>query len=91
MKDKALAGLRKKDSYNSLVRYLDGGQERMQYPYRLATQFKNSHQMSNLVDIEGKSWFEENKTQMRNFTKQKVKELVSKPHLQPRQTLAEYK
>ncbi len=61
----------------------------MQYPDRLATQLKNSHQMSNLVDSEWKSWFEENKTQMRNFTEQKVKGLVTKQTLQPRQTLAE--
>ncbi len=45
MKDKALAGLRKY-TYNSLVRYLDGGQETIKYPDRLATQLKNSHQMS---------------------------------------------
>ncbi len=35
-----LKGLRKRDSYNSLVGYLDGGQERMMYPDRLATLLK---------------------------------------------------
>jgi len=86
MKNKALTGLRKKGTYNSLVNYLDGGQETIKYPDRLATQLKNSHQMSNLVDSEGKSWFEENKAQMRNFTEQQVKELVIKQNLQPHQT-----
>ncbi len=81
-----LKGLRKRDSYNSLVGYLDGGQERMMYPDRLATQLKNSHQMSNLVDSEGKSWFPENKAQMRNFTEQQVREVVVKENLEARQT-----
>ncbi len=89
MKDKALAGLRNKDTYNSLVRYFDGGQETVKYPDRLATQLKNSHQMSNLVDSEGKSWFEENKAQMVNFTEQQVKEVLIKQHLRPRQTFTE--
>ena len=47
MKDKQLTGLRKKATYNSLVNYLDGGQETIKYPDRLATQIQNSHQMSN--------------------------------------------
>ena len=86
MKDKSLTGLRK-TTYNSLVNHLDGGQQRMVYPNRLATQFKNSHQMSNLVNDEGKSWFEENKAQMRNFSTQPVKEVLIKENLQPGQTL----
>jgi 1,6-anhydro-N-acetylmuramate kinase len=69
-----------------LVNYLDGGQETIKYPDRLATQLKNSHQMSNLVDSEGKSWFEENKVQMRNFTEQQVREVLIKQNLQPHQT-----
>ncbi len=59
----------------------------MVYPDRLATQLKNSHQMSNLVDSEGKSWFQENKTQMRNFTEQQVHEVVVKENLEAGQTL----
>jgi len=86
-----LNGLRKKDTYNSLVGYLDGGQERMMYPDRLATQLKNSHQMSNLVDMEGKSWFEENKAQMRRFTEQQVHEVVVKENLEEGQTFQEQK
>ncbi len=59
----------------------------MQYPDRLATQLNNSHQMSNLVDSEGKSWFQENKAQMRNFTEQQVHEVVVKENLEAWQTL----
>ena len=49
-----LKGLRKRDTYNCLVGYLDGGQERMRYPNRLATQLANSYQLSNIVDSEVK-------------------------------------
>ncbi len=84
-------GLRKKDTSNSLVGYLDGGQERMMYPDRLAIQLKNSQQMSNLVDSEGKSWFQENKEQIRNFTEQQVQEVLLKENLEPGQTLQEEK
>jgi hypothetical protein len=40
--------------------------------------------MSDLLNSEGKGWFEENKTQMRNFTEQHVKEVLLKATLQPR-------
>jgi len=33
-------GLRKRDTYDSLTGYLDGGQERIKYPNRLATHLK---------------------------------------------------
>ena len=91
MKDKALRGLRKKATYNSLVGYLDGGQETIKYPNRLAMQLKNSHQMSNLLDDEGKGWFQENKAQMRNFTTQQVRETVIKENLQQGQTFQQEK
>ncbi len=81
-----LKGFRKRDTYNSLVGYLDGGQERMRYPNRLATQLANSYQLSNIVDSEGESWFEQNKKQMSNFTKQQVQEVLIKENLQPGQT-----
>jgi hypothetical protein len=41
MKDQTLLkGLRNKATYDSLTGYLDGGQERIKYPNRLATQLK---------------------------------------------------
>ena len=42
--------------------------------------------MSDLLDNEGKGWFQENKKQMRNFTEQQVKEILIKENLQPPQT-----
>jgi hypothetical protein len=53
-----LDGLKKKDTYDSLVEYLDGGQERVKYPDRLASQLRNSHEMSNLLDGEGLGWLQ---------------------------------
>ena len=87
----SLHGLRKRDTYNSLVGYLDGGQETIKYPNRLATQLNNSHQMSNLLDDEGKGWLEENKEQQRRFTEQQVQDVVMKEGLEEGQTFQEQK
>jgi membrane protein involved in colicin uptake len=87
----SLHGLRKRDTYNSLVGYLDGGQETIKYPNRLATQLKNSHQMSNLLDDEGRGWFEENIEQQRRFTEQQVQDVVMKEGLEEGQTFQEQK
>jgi hypothetical protein len=81
-----LNGLRKRDTYDSLTGYLDGGQERIKYPDRLATQLRNSHELSDLLDNEGKGWFEENKEQMRRFTEQQVHDIVVKENLETGQT-----
>ena len=40
--------------------------------------------MNDLLDNEGKGWFQENKEQMRRFTEQPVKEVLLKANLQPR-------
>jgi hypothetical protein len=69
-------GLRKRPTYNSLVGYLDGGQEYIQYPDRLATQLQNSYELNDLLDNEGRGWFQENKEQMRNFTEQQVNDIL---------------
>jgi alpha-galactosidase/6-phospho-beta-glucosidase family protein len=81
-----LNGMRKRPTYDSLVGYLDGEQERIKWPDRLATQLQNSYQISNLVDSEDKGWFQENKEQMRNFTEQQVKDILIKANLEPHQT-----
>ncbi len=86
-----LNGLRKRATYDSLVGYLDGGQERIKYPDRLATQLQNSYQISNLVDSEGKGWFQENNEQMRNLTEQQVKDILIKENLVSGQTYQEEK
>ena len=84
-------GLRKRDTYASLTGYLDGGQERIKYPNRLATQLKNSHEMSDILDSEGKGWFEENKEQMRRFTEQQVQDIVMKENLEEGETFQQQK
>ena len=84
-------GLRKRDTYDSLTGYLDGGQERIKYPDRLATQLRNSHELSDLLDSEGKGWFEENKEQMRRFTEQQVHDIVAKENLEAGQTFQQQK
>ena len=69
-----------------MVGYLDGGQQTIRYPDRLATQLQNSYQISNLVDSDGEGWFKQNQKQMRNFTQQQVNEILLKENLQPQQT-----
>ena len=86
-----LHGLRKRDTYDSLTGYLDGGQERIKYPDRLATQLRNSHELSDLLDSEGKGWFQENKEQMRRFTEQHVHDIVGKENLETGQTFQQQK
>ena len=79
-------GLRKRDTYDSLTGYLDGGQERIKYPNRLATQLRISHELSDILDSEGKGWFEGNKEQMRRFTEQPVQDIVMKENLEEGET-----
>ena len=81
-----LNGMRRRPTYDSLVGYLDGGQDKIKWPDRLATQLQNSYQISNLVDSEGRGWFQENKEQMRNFTEQQVNDILIKANLEPHQT-----
>ena len=87
MKDKSLVkGLRKRPTYDKLVGYLDGGQDQIKWPDRLATQLHNSYQISNLVDSDGEGWFKQDQKQMRNFTQQQVNEISLKANLRPQQT-----
>jgi len=87
----SLHGLRKRDTYNSLVGYLDGGQEKIKYPDRLATQIANAHQLNNLLNDEGKGWFEDNIEQQRRFAEQQVQDVVVKENLEEGQTFQEQK
>ena len=84
-------GLIKRDTYDNLTGYLDGGQERIKYQNRLATQLRNSHELIDLLDSEGKGWFEENKEQMRRFTEQQVHDIVVKENLEDGQTFQQQK
>ena len=46
-------GLRKRDTYNELIDYLQFGQEKIIYPDRFAKRLRESPQISNLLDGEG--------------------------------------
>ena len=46
-------GLRKRDTYNELIDYLQFGQEKIIYPDRFAKRVRESPQISNLLDGEG--------------------------------------
>mgnify|MGYP003329664112 CR=1 FL=1 len=46
-------GLRKRDTYNELIDYIQFGQEKITYPDRFAKRIRESPQISNLLDGEG--------------------------------------
>ena len=46
-------GLRKRDTYNELIDYLQFKQEKIIYPDRFAKRIRESPQISNLLDGEG--------------------------------------
>ena len=46
-------GLKKRDTYNELIDYIQFGQEKITYPDRFAKRIRESPQISNLLDGEG--------------------------------------
>jgi hypothetical protein len=46
-------GLKKRETYNEIVEYLQYGQEKIKYPDRRAKQLRESPQLSNLLDGDG--------------------------------------
>ena len=46
-------GLRRRESYDDIVDYLENKQEHIKYPNRLAKQLRESPQLSNLLDGAG--------------------------------------
>ena len=46
-------GMRRRETYDEVVEYLQNKQGKIKYPNRLATQIRNSPQLSNLLDGEG--------------------------------------
>jgi hypothetical protein len=46
-------GLKKRETYNEIVEYLQYGQEKIKYPDRSAKQLRESPQLSNLLDGDG--------------------------------------
>ena len=46
-------GLKKRDTYDEIIDYLQNKQEKIKYPNRLAKQVRNTPQLSNLLDGDG--------------------------------------
>ena len=40
-------GLKKRETYEEIIDYLEDKQEKIKYPNRVATQLRQSHQLSN--------------------------------------------
>jgi hypothetical protein len=69
-------GLRKKESYDEIVDYLENKQEKIKYPNRLATQIRNSPQLSNLLDGAGEGEVEMAKQQMNKIKHEQAEHAV---------------
>ena len=66
-------GLRKRDTYNEIIDYLENRQEKIRYPNRMAKFIRNSPQLSNLLDGEGMGVAqleEQQKNQMKEIMKE---------------------
>ena len=46
-------GLRKIESYNEIVHYIQAEQPKLKYPKRDATFLSNTHQYSSLLELDG--------------------------------------
>ena len=68
-------GLRERPSYDQLIGYLQGGQEKIKYPDRFAKRVRETPQLSNLLDGEGFSVNDINEQQI-NHAKEIAKQLA---------------
>ena len=68
-------GLRERPSYDQLIGYLQGGQEKIRFPDRFAKRVRETPQLSNLLDGEGFSINDINEQQM-NHAKEIAKQLA---------------
>ena len=68
-------GLRKRDTYDEIIDYLQNKQEKISYPNRFAKQLRNTPQLSNLLDGEGFSINDINEQQL-NHAKEIAKQLA---------------
>ena len=69
-------GLRKRESYNEIVDYLENKQEKINYPNRFAKQIRNSPQLSNLLDGEGMGAVEMEQQQMKAMEHEEAEHAV---------------
>ena len=68
-------GLRERPSYDQLIGYLEGGQEKIKFPDRFAKRVRESPQLSNLLDGEGFSINDINEQQL-NHAKEIAKQVA---------------
>ena len=59
-------GLKKRETYDEIIDYLEHGQEKIKYPYRKAKQLRESPYLTNLLDVDGDGVLEMEKTTKRN-------------------------
>ena len=64
-------GLKKRESYDEIIDYIQNKQDKIQYPDRTAKQLRNSPQLSNLLDGNGVG-YEEMEKQQSNNTKELI-------------------
>jgi len=69
-------GLRKRESYDEIVDYLENKQEKISYPNRFAKQIRNSPQLSNLLDGEGMGAVEMEKQQQKAMEHEQAEHAV---------------
>ena len=68
-------GLKKRDTYDEIIDYLQNKQEKIKYPNRLAKQVRNTPQLSNLLDGNNEGYEDMEEQQKRN-TKEIEKETI---------------
>ena len=69
-------GLRKRESYNEIVDYLENKQEKINYPNRFAKQIRNSPELSNLLDGEGMGAVEMEEQQLKAMEHEQAEQAV---------------
>jgi hypothetical protein len=69
-------GLRKRESYDEIVDYLENKQEKVSYPNRFAKQIRNSPQLSNLLDGEGMGAVEMEEQQQKAMEHEQAEQAV---------------
>lgn len=68
-------GLKKRETYDEIVDYLENKQDKIKYPDRTAKQLRNSPQLSNLLDGNNEG-YEEMEEQQKRHTKEITKETI---------------
>lgn len=59
-------GMKKRQTFDEVVEYLENKQARIKYPYRPSIAIRNSHRFSNLLDGEGDSFYDAEQMDKKN-------------------------